>query len=114
MSSFDTENMSRQKDFIIPKTYLLPTGGPLYWRDEVSGVLTTAVLAYLNDTASDASLKLLADYLEYYIHAPCWDIPGNAFADELAELRRSSKTMQTAEEIDDWISRAMDIGIDPL
>lgn len=91
------ENTS-EKILKIPQIYLPPVGGPLYWRNEESGVLPAAVSAYLHHTATISQLKLLSEYLEYYIHAPCWDLPGG-FAEELADLRQTSKTMQTKEEI---------------
>lgn len=108
------ETVNKPEAFKIPKIYVSPTGGPLYWRNETSGVLPAAVWAYLNESATGEQLELLGNYLEYYIHAPCWDIPGNAFADELEELRQSSKTLRARQEIHDWIFRALDIGIDPL
>lgn len=102
-----------EKTFSIPQIYLPPVGGPLYWRNEQSGVLPAAVWAYLNHCATDSQLKLLSEYLEYYIHAPCWDLPGG-FLGELEELRQSSKTMRTEKEIHDWIFKALNVGIDPL
>jgi len=107
------ENLVKQA-VSIPRIYMLPTGGPMYWRNEQSGVLPAAVWSYLHHTATEQQLSLLREYLEYYIHAPCWDIPDNAFLEELEELRQSSKTMRTTKEIHDWIFRALEIGIDPL
>jgi hypothetical protein len=100
-------------NFQMPQIYLLPTGGPLYWRNEQTGVLTAAVFAYLNRDPTGDQLELVRKYLEYYIHAPCWNVV-DSFEDELEELRRSSKTIKTYGEIHDWIFRALEIGIDPL
>lgn len=108
------ENTRDEKTFEMPNFYLPPTGGPLYWRDEQSGVLPAAVWAFINKTADDEQLKIFQEYLEYYIHAPCWNLPGNPFAGELEELRQSSKTMRTEAEIFAWIFKALDIGIDPI
>ena len=114
--------MSEERILNFNNFYLPPTGGPLYWRDEVTGVLSSAIWNFINSNASTGAdvmptarqLKIVQEYLEYYIHAPCWDIPDNAFADELEELRQSSKRMRTEKEIHDWIFRALEIGIDPL
>jgi hypothetical protein len=101
-------------DFEIPQIYLPPTGGPLYWRNEQSGVLPAAVTAFIHKQADVDQLKLVAQYIEYYIHAPCWNQAENGFADELANLRESSKTLLNEHDIFVWIFKALEIGIDPF
>lgn len=98
-------------DFYVTKYPGLPAF-PLNWRDETSGVLPSAVFAYLEDKATAEQLKLVAAYIEYYIQAPVWDIEDNAFEEELKALRESSKNLKTRQEIHDWIFQAMKIGLD--
>jgi hypothetical protein len=101
-------------DFEIPQIYLPPTGGPLYWRNEQSGVLAAAVKAFIQKRAAADQLKLVAQYIEYYIHAPCWNQAATCFADELAHLRESSKSLLNEHDIFVWIFKALEIGIDPF
>jgi hypothetical protein len=104
--------------FEMPKFYVETYPGlpafPLNWRDEQSGVLPAAVMAYLENKATGEQLELVANFINYYIHAPVWDIPDNAFEDELKQLRESSKTLKTQQEIHEWIYKSMDIGLDPF
>lgn len=105
----------------MPQVYLPPTGGPLYWRDEESGILKEAVWAFINHNADNAhpapsagELSLLRDYLKYYINAPCWNFSDNAFSDELAMLQVGARAIKTNEDICKWLTRSLEIGIDPL
>lgn len=104
---------------LIPQMYLPPTGGPLYWKNETSGRLADAMRAYHEHglkrrQASAEALELVRDYLEYYIHAPCWNLDGGAFRTEIDDLRSRSKTISSHEEITKWLIDALDLGIDPL
>ncbi len=101
----------------MPLAYKEPLGLPFYWRDEVSGELGRAVMAYLNNriegtTVTDAQIALLRDYLSHWINAPCWMASG--FECEMSNLRSSVRELETATEIDDWLHQALDIGMDPL
>jgi hypothetical protein len=103
----------------IPLTHMAyrDWGGPLRWQDEVSGVLPAAVLAYFNGNADTEQFQLVREYCEYYLNAPCWD--NNPHHDdetraELAELRAEVKTVRTAHELNIWVHKCLDIGIDPL
>jgi hypothetical protein len=97
--------------------YRAPLWFPLHWRDEISGRLAKAVHAYLlnrtdNLTVTDEQIVLLRGYLRYYIHAPCWEWP--EFRQELSSLRSAVGELDTATEIDEWIHKALEIGLDPL
>jgi len=98
----------------MPNWYRPPLGLPLRWQDEQSGELPAAIMAYFHHKEQPMlrlQIKLVLDYLRYYIHAPCWmyDPP-----EELAELRSRVETLSTEEEIDAWIQDCLEIGIDPL
>lgn len=99
----------------MPKNYDPPFGTPLYWRNEQSGELSAAILAYLNhrieptsQPPTPAQLSLVIDYLRYVIYAPCWRGQG------IAVLRERVHTLQTSEDIHGWIGAALPEGIDPL
>src|SRR5712691_302593 len=101
----------------IPNVYREPRGGPLRFQDDVSGVLPAAVIAYFASHATPEQFELVRDYCEYYLNAPCWD--NNPHHDdessaELAGLREEVKTLKTAEALNTWIHKCLDIGIDPL
>ena len=102
--------MSRK---IIPDFY--PQGLPLYWRDETSGEMAKIVEKYLFGLPlCDEEFFVLRGYLAHYINAPCWDFPGNAFAAELAEARAAVQELNTARDVDAWIVKLLEIGLDPL
>ena len=99
------------------------SGLPLNWRDEVTGVLPTAVMRYLNHRIDGTSideidLELVRAYLQHFIEAPCWnhmnDIPEMGMASDLADLRRDVRDLKTPDAIAAWIHRCLDLGIDPL
>lgn len=109
----------------MPSIYDPTHGTPFYWRDEQSGELGSAVLAYTGFMAgmvrgvSPGELELVADYCRYYIAAPCWMQSawehGNAEA--IATVQRLfdlAQTLTTAQDIATWIRACLEIGLDPL
>ncbi|MDB6022911.1 MAG: hypothetical protein JWQ04_2768 [Pedosphaera sp.] len=108
-------------EFFIPRFYIPPLYVPLYWRNETSGVLPAAVEAYLNaclylSPITDEQLKLVADYCDYYINAPCWAEnvqPDGEMRDELNRLIAGAKTLESVEHIQRWIRQCLDLGLDP-
>lgn len=103
--------------------YRSPLGLPLYWKDEQSGVLPAAIWAFINHKVDSAEpptvdqIKLIRDYLAYYINAPCWENNcegNNEMADILIEARGMAGKIETAVDIDRFISKCMEIGLDPL
>lgn len=109
---------------MIPPFYISigsVTGLPLNWRDEITGVLPTAVQRYLNHridgTSIDAiDLEIVRAYMQHYIEAPCWNhmVDVQELAPELAGLRRDVRTLKTPDDIGQWIGRCLDLGMDPL
>src|SRR5579859_4178031 len=110
--------------FKIPPLYR-EWGGPLRWQDEQSGVLVNAVSAYFHHGQKHmlrGQMKVVCEYLRYYIFAPCWDM--NPHHDE--ESRKQITTMRERiiaiqngpladeREIERWIMECLEIGIDPL
>lgn len=99
----------------MPKTYVLPWGIPLYWRDEQSGELPRAVEAYIafmganGPALSKQQLELVIDYLRYFINAPCW-----AGFSKLAMLRVRATRLKTVDDVDKFIQAALNIGLDPF
>jgi hypothetical protein len=113
--------------------YAPPFGTPLFWRDEATGVLPAAVKHFFdqclghcpNETAADlgiaplsaAEIKLLADYLVYFIHTPCWE---NNITDcekmraDLMELRTRAMNLGSVEALRRWLEEALDLGLDPF
>lgn len=82
---------------------------PGYWMHETSGVLRPAIMAYLLDKPmTDEQVATMRAYLRQWINAPTWRGP------DVDELRRGIDALTSCEAIDEWISRALDAGIDPL
>ncbi len=91
---------------------------PLYWRNETSG-LPEAIAAYLDNRIhgtpiSDEQIALVRAYLVQWIDAPGWDSNGDTFEGELRQLRLSARSLSSPDEIQKWIFKALEIGIDPL
>ncbi len=97
---------------------------PLYWRNETSGKLAGAIGSYLDNRIHQTSMtveeiELVRAYLIQWIDAPGWDSAwdstwGSGGDPELQELRLSARTLNSADEIQKWIFKALEIGIDPL
>lgn len=94
---------------------------PLYWRDDVTGMLIAAVDSYLayrvdkGPAPNPQQTELLRNYCEHYINAPAWTTTcRDAFDEELARLRDRIRDLRSADEIAAWIVDCMDIGLDPL
>jgi hypothetical protein len=111
--------------FEMPHNYrdMGPVKGlPLNWRDEVTGILPAAIKAYLDHCVDgaqldEAQLEIVRAFMEHYINAPCWNWAVEAdeeMALELAGLRLDVAFLKTSEAVGAWISRCLDIGIDPL
>ncbi len=98
-------------------------GTPLYWQHEVTGRLRLAFLAYLSGSPTADELHTVIAYIQHHIHAPCWletlpleegETPDEEFNNEIRALRALSLTLVTAQDVRQYIDRAMDIGLDPL
>lgn len=107
----------------LPYIQIGPVKGmPVYWGNDQTGKMRAAVGAYydtiLNKGAINSDqLKLLTDYLEYFIHAPCWENNLKESEDMMADLyqlRERSKTLASVESIRRWIEESMELGLDPL
>lgn len=90
--------------------------------DEVSGVLRSAIQAYLNYRIDDdpprpsqEQVTLLIEYLRYWINAPCWNFSCHGGMEaELAALRSKADELRDLADIPQWINLAVEFGIDPL
>lgn len=102
----------------IPYFYRPPQGLPLYWRDETSGTLSAAIVCYINFVTkkvstppTDEQIWLIRCYLEHFIMAPCWVDYGD---NSLNKLRETVKDVNSVEAIKCWLSKALEIALDPL
>jgi hypothetical protein len=99
-------------------------GQPLNHHAEQTGFAKAAVMAFYNNRLektpmSEEHLKFVISYIRHCIHAPIYlssqFFPdGNYFEAEIMELRELSMKLATADDINDFIMRAMEIGMDPL
>lgn len=101
------------------KLYLPPTGGPLYWQKEISGVLPAAMNAYVKHSAdnrepepNEEQIEAVRVYFEYYIEAPCWDIAAGPKI--FKELKIMIKVAKTVGELDKFVNGCMEVGLDPM
>jgi hypothetical protein len=85
-------------------------GAPGYWPQETSGVLAPVIESYLQGQPLNfAQVATMRAYLRQWVMAPGWR-PTPA----LAELRAAVDRIRTRKDIDEWLSDALDEGIDPL
>lgn len=82
---------------------------PGFWRNETSGVLKPAVETYLQDMPmTDRDIASMRLYFRQWIDAP-------EFRGEMVDaLRVQVDSITTRDDIDRWLDRAIDAGIDPL
>lgn len=80
-------------------------GVPHFWRNEKTGELAAAVDEFL---FGHQVSPVLTQYLSYVLGAPCWA------GEEAAALSREVKTITTVRELDEWLERCQEGGIDPL
>lgn len=80
---------------------------PLYWMNETTGVMRSAVIAFLDGNATEKQLALVIAYCKAWVDCPVWE--GN-----LAGIRKSIREVKTSDELKWWIHEALEEGIDPL
>lgn len=81
---------------------------PGYWQNETSGVLRPAIEAYL--AGSDMTVDQIAAmraYLRQWINAGAWH------GDIVIELRDGVDGLTTRAAIGNWLTTALEAGIDP-
>jgi len=94
-------------------------GIPLCWKDDLTGITTQAIKAYLSGDHDPDDIKIVIAYCQHFIHAPCWlearpfQAPPGA-EQHIQRLRAESMQLKTARELDRWIESAISAGIDPL
>lgn len=82
---------------------------PGYWMHETSGVLRPAVEAYLEHREmTPEQIAAMRAYLRQWIASPLWR------GADIDFLRLGIDGLTTRDAIDDWLSLALDAGIDPL
>lgn len=92
----------------MPDYYLPPYSTPLYWKNEQSGDLVEAVMAFFGGFCGPDQLRLVIDYCRYVIDAPCWEGPG------IEPLRSEVRGLHTVAEVRLWIGKCLNEGVDPL
>ena len=102
----------------IPNDYSRDLGLPLRWQDERSGMLPAAVKAFINAQVEGRyaevtaeQLGLVREWIEYYVNAPCWE---QGDTDKLDRLRKEVQGLKSMVEINKFIFKCMEIGLDPL
>jgi hypothetical protein len=85
------------------------TGVPGYWMHETSGVLRPAMEAYLwREMLTDVEVGVLRAYFRQWINAPVWCGP------MIDVLRLDVGAIATRADIDRWVEKALESGVDPL
>jgi hypothetical protein len=95
-------------------------GFPVNWRDDVTGKLPAAVMAFLEGNPSPEDVTLVIQYIKHHIHAPCWieTAPKDEYFPEhkaeIDKLRAKAMGMKTEADIREYINHSLDYGLDPL
>lgn len=80
-----------------------------YWANKTSGILRTAVEAYLSgDELGETGLIALRQYLKRSIPEPNWRCGG------LDGLHQRVEGLDTREKLKEWLRDAHKLGVDPL
>ena len=103
---------------------------PGYWVHETGGKLQPAMCRYLNHAKlAPGDVEAIRAYFVQWIYAPCWmrySEPGREPTArqhphmgpieraELAALRAEARLIASVADIDRWVARATDFGVDPL
>lgn len=93
-------------------------GAPGYWMHETSGVLRPVVEKFLNGKIlTSEEIATMRAYLLQWILSPVWSI--HQYSDEesrqtLWELRVRARHLETMNELHQWLTDALDFGMDPL
>ena len=81
---------------------------PGFWMNETSGILRPAIEAYLaQEDMTYAQIAAMRAYLRQWMAGP-WRGP------LIDVLRSQLEEITTPLDIDRWLDRALDAGIDPL
>jgi hypothetical protein len=81
---------------------------PGYWTHETSGVLRPVIEDYLNGRPlTPRQIAAMRAYLRQWMQGP-WQGP------MIDVLRTQVEEITTRADIEDWLDRALDAGIDPL
>lgn len=87
----------------------LGAAAPGYWMDETSGVLKTAVMAYLEHRPmTSGDVLAMRAYLRQWAAAPAWR------GAQAEELRRDVDGISSRSDITAWLNKAEEAGMDPL
>ena len=102
---------------------------PLYWRNETSGILEAAIIAYFEqynpvipdeektDRLSEDMIFLIRDYIVYYLKAPCWEgLRGDELKGriELDNLIVRAGKIKSRGDISKILQDCLTLGFDPL
>jgi hypothetical protein len=91
---------------------------PGYWMHETSGVLRSAVEAYLTgNIMTPDQVAAMRAYLRQWIGSPRWDENPHATEsdrEKLETLRRFIDTLTSRQTIEVWLFSAIEMGMDPL
>ena len=96
---------------------------PTYWQNQNDANMWRAMEYYrrcmcgnpqsLDPKYHQEQIETIRTYLGEYISASCWDL-NPCFAVETLELRTLVDSINTINDIDCWVLKAMDISIDPF
>jgi hypothetical protein len=84
-----------------------PSALPGYWMHETSGALRPVIEDYLHHRPmTDAQIAIMRAYLRQWIAGPAWR--------NVEDLQQDIGGLTSRAEIEEWLNRALDAGIDPL
>lgn len=91
---------------------------PKYWMYETGGELAQAIERFLKfEPLHPSDILLMRAYCRQWIDSPVWErkpTMTNAARQELAELRRTVRDIETRQQLSIWLYAAEGFGADPL
>lgn len=96
-------------------------GSPLRWQYHRSKELREAVFVltnhwsapHKNPAPNSQEIARIREYLIYFVNAPCWLLSNLPIA-QFDALKITVANIKAVEDINHWINRCWDIGLDPL
>lgn len=101
-------------------------GIPMYWRDEASGKMLEAIIAFWSPYAdsprnippiSDEHISLLRWYLIHWAKAPCWRMNPHISTEQLMQLDNAialAENINSGKDICKTLDALMVLAIDPF
>ncbi|MEO1808037.1 MAG: hypothetical protein AAFU33_24715 [Bacteroidota bacterium] len=102
--------------------YKMPLGLPIHY-SRISPTEETVMSYYLGDKLSEEQIRIMREFLIYYLHAPCWTNlskmshqlnPKSGYAETIIVKRRKAFELDTVDKLTLFLVNLQDLALDPF